>query len=117
MTPSSWTFARRVAAAAAVLTVIAVAIALLVLAATSGVPEGWWPHTGRAFAAGRHATDPDPCDLIAGPGKAYCERRASAAPGEGPDIAGAALRLVPAGAGVAVLMVWRRRGATEQGRR
>jgi hypothetical protein len=120
MTPSPSTGYRRVVAAAAVLAVIAIAIALLVLAATSGVPKGWWPRTGRAFAADMHTAGQDPCDLITGPGKAYCERSASThalhADRE-PDTIGAALRLVPAGAGVAALLVWRRRGASGQGRR
>ncbi|MFG2794796.1 hypothetical protein [Streptomyces sp. NPDC048419] len=120
MTPSSSGRARRLVAAASVLAVIALAVALLVLAAKSGLPKAWWPHTGRAFASDARAADQDPCDLITGPGKAYCERSASTNAqhtDREPDTVGAALRLVPAGAGVAALLVWRRHGASEQGRR
>ncbi|MFI6662288.1 hypothetical protein ACIBL8_43030 [Streptomyces sp. NPDC050523] len=119
MTPSPSARSRRFVAAAAVLAVIAVAIALLVLAATSGVPKGWWPHTGRAFAADTHTAGQDPCDLITGPGTAYCKRSTSPnalhADRE-PGTVDAALRLVPAGAGVAALRVWPRT-ATWRGRR
>jgi len=118
MTPFSWDRSRRLAAAAAVLTVIASCVGLLVLlvlAAKSGVPKVWWPHTGQAFATDTSAANQDPCDLIAGPGKAYCERNQHGSqPAAHPDLAGAAFRLAPAGAGVAALVVWRRRHATAQ---
>ncbi|TVZ84770.1 hypothetical protein [Streptomyces sp. BK340] len=115
MTTSSWDRTRRVAAAASALTVIAVLAAAVVLALGVGVPQAWWPHTGRAFAA--DAAHRDPCALIVGPAKAYCERgAATTASASQQDVAGGAWRLVPAGAGVGALVVWRLRSTT-QGRR
>ncbi|MFD7283498.1 hypothetical protein ACFV80_42550 [Streptomyces sp. NPDC059862] len=106
---------RRLAAAASALTVIAVAAGVLVMAVGVGVPEAWWPHTGQAFATGARPADQDPCDLIVGPAKDYCER-GTAASAEHHDAAGATWRLVPAGAGLAALVVWRRRSTAGQGR-
>jgi hypothetical protein len=121
MTSSSWDRSRRIAAAASVLMVIALAVGVLVLAVGVGVPQAWWPHTGQAFAADARPADQDPCALIVGPAKAYCERgtttTATASASEQPDVAGAAWRLVPAGAGLAALVVWRRRSAAGQRRR
>ena len=115
MTTSSWDRSRRVAAAASVLTVITVVVASVVLALGVGVPEAWWPHIGRAFAA--DAAHRDPCALIVGPAKAYCERgAASSAAGGQQDVAGAAWRLGTAGAGVGALLVWRLRSAAGQRR-
>ncbi|MFC9916370.1 hypothetical protein [Streptomyces sp. NPDC127197] len=117
MTSSSWDRSRRVTAAASVLTVIAVAAGVLVLALGVGVPQAWWPHTGQAFATDTRPADHDPCDLIVGPARAYCERGTTdSASAEQPDVAGAAWRLVPAGAGLAALVVWRRRSGAGQGR-
>ncbi|RPF30276.1 hypothetical protein [Streptomyces sp. TLI_185] len=111
-----WDRSRRVAAAVSVLTVMAVVIAAVVLALGVGVPRGWWPHTGQAFAA--DAAHRDPCALIVGPAKAYCERGAAAKASAGqPDVAGGAWQLVPAGAGVGALVVWRLRSAAGQRRR
>ncbi|MEU6284922.1 hypothetical protein [Streptomyces sp. NPDC047028] len=112
MTTSSRDRSKRVAAALSVLTVIAVVVAAVVLVLGVGVPQGWWPHTGQAFAA--DAGHRGPCALIVGPAKAYCERGAAAGH---QDVAGGAWRLVPAGAGVGALVVWRLRGAAGQGRR
>ncbi|KAB1141143.1 hypothetical protein F7R91_33595 [Streptomyces luteolifulvus] len=115
MTTLSWDRSRRVAAAVSVLTVIAVVAAAVVLALGVGVPQGWWPHTGQAFAAEAHR---DPCALIVGPPKAYCERGAAAHASAGhQDMADGAWKLVPAGAGVGALVVWRLRGAAGQRRR
>ncbi|MGW3134995.1 hypothetical protein [Streptomyces sp. NPDC001139] len=116
MTTLSWDRSRRVAAAVSVLTVIAVVVAAVVLALGVGVPEAWWPHTGQAFAAdGAHR---DPCALIVGPAKAYCERGAASKPSAGQqDVAGTAWRLGTAGAGVGALAVWRLRSAAGQRRR
>lgn len=111
MTTLSWDRSKRVAAAVSVLTVIAA----VVLALGVSVPQGWWPHTGQAFAS--DAAHRDPCALIVGPAKAYCERGAAANTSAGhPDVAGGAWRLVPAGAGVGALVVWRLRGAAGQRR-
>ncbi|MEV6840786.1 hypothetical protein AB0N17_40995 [Streptomyces sp. NPDC051133] len=116
MTTLSWDRSRRVAAVVSVLTVIAVVVAAVVLVLGVGVPQGWWPHTGQAFAA--DAAHRDPCALIVGPAKAYCERGAEANASAGhQDVAGGAWRLVPAGAGVGALVVWRLRGAAGQRRR
>ncbi|WP_331765344.1 hypothetical protein OG747_52820 (plasmid) [Streptomyces sp. NBC_01384] len=111
MTTSSWDRSRRIAAAASVLTVIAVVAATVILALGVGVPDAWWPHTGQAFAADTRTTHHDPCTYIVGPAKAYCERGAKTTPAGQQDVAGAAWRLVPAGAGVAALVVWRLRYA------
>ncbi|MFE9769764.1 hypothetical protein ACFYPC_35470 [Streptomyces sp. NPDC005808] len=120
MTSSSWDRSRRLAAAASVLTVIAVVLGVLVLTVGANVPEGWWPHAGQTFAAEARPTDRDPCALIVGPAKDYCERgttTTASAPAEHPGIAGAAWRLVPACAGLAALVVWRRRSVAGQRRR
>ncbi|MEU8868699.1 hypothetical protein [Streptomyces umbrinus] len=119
MTSASWDRSRRLAAALSVFTVIAVVLGMLVLAVGAGVPEAWWPHTGQASAADTRPADQDPCALIVGPAKDYCERgTTTAASAEHPGIAGAAWQLVPAGAGVGALVVWRLRSAAAgQGRR
>jgi hypothetical protein len=119
MISSSWDRSRRIRAAASVLAVIAVAVGVLVLAVGMSVPETWWPHTGQAFAADTRPAHEDPCDLIVGPAKAYCERGTvhSASADHHADAAGAAWRLAPAGAGLAALVMWRRRSAAGQRRR
>jgi hypothetical protein len=118
MTSSTWDRSRRVAAAAGVLAVIAVVVGVLVLAVGVRVPAAWWPRTGQAFATDARPADEDPCALIAGPAKNHCQRGATAtASAEQPGVAGAAWRLVPAGAGAAALVMWRRRSAAGQRRR
>ncbi|MGW2291235.1 hypothetical protein [Streptomyces phaeochromogenes] len=119
MTSASWDRSRRLTAATSVLTVIGLAIGVLAMTVGAGVPEAWWPLTGQAFANDARPAGQDPCDLIVGPAKAYCERGTTTAASAGhPGIAGAAWQLVPAGAGVAALVVWRRRSAAAgQGRR
>ncbi|MFE9454894.1 hypothetical protein [Streptomyces sp. NPDC006739] len=114
MTTSSWDRSRRVAAAVSVLIVIAV-VAVVVLVLGAAVPQGWWPHTGQAFAA--DAAYQDPCALVVGPAKAYCERDATRSASGQHDVAGGAWRLVPALAGVGALMVWRLRCSAGQRRR
>ncbi|QEU83402.1 hypothetical protein [Streptomyces viridosporus] len=111
---------RRIAATASVLTVIVVAVGVLVLVLSVSLPEAWWPRTGQAFAAeDRPAPRQDPCEAIMGPGKAYCERgftvSVSASAGRH-DVAGAVSRLVPAGVGLASLVLWRGRTAGRRGR-
>ncbi|MFJ6636755.1 hypothetical protein ACIQMR_36145 [Streptomyces sp. NPDC091376] len=118
MTTSSWDRTRRIAAAACVLTVIAGTVGMLVLAAGSSVPAAWWPHTGQAFTADARPAHQDPCDLIAGPAKEYCERGTpETTSAEHQGTAGAAWTLVPAGAGTAALLVWRLRRTSGQRRR
>ncbi|MEV5850405.1 hypothetical protein AB0M32_51485 [Streptomyces sp. NPDC051985] len=114
MTTSSWDRSRRFAAAS-VLTVITVVVAAVVLALGAGVPDAWWPHTGQAFAA--DAAHQDSCALIAGPAKTSCERGATRSATGQQDAAGGAWRLLPAGAGVGALVVWRLRSAAGQRRR
>ena len=118
MISSSWDRARRISAAASVLMVIAVAVGVLILILGMSVPGTWWPHTGQAFAADARTAHSDPCALIVGPAEAYCERGTThAASAEHLRGAPTAWRLVPAGAGVAALVLWRRRSATGQRRR
>ncbi|MFI9040917.1 hypothetical protein [Streptomyces sp. NPDC053726] len=110
---------RRLACAASVLTVVTVAVGVLILALEAGLPEGWWPRTGQAFAidsTGRHG---DSCAWIVGPAEAYCERGSDTT-----DIASTqesgdaeAWKLVPASAAVGALVVWRRGTSTGRGRR
>ncbi|WP_405576198.1 hypothetical protein [Streptomyces sp. NBC_01092] len=108
---------RRIAAAC-VLAVAAVVVGVLALTVGVGVPHAWWPDTGRAFAADTRPTNDNPCAPIAGPAKDYCERGTrTTASVEKPGGAGAAWRLVPAGAGVAALVVWRRRSSAGRRRR
>ena len=120
MTSSSWDRSRHVTAATSILIVIAVAVGVLVLALGTSMPEPWWPHTGQAFATNAHSGHQDPCDRIVGPAKEYCERgtknSVSASTGHR-SAAGAAWRLVTAGAGLTVLIVWRHRSAPGQRRR
>ncbi|MFF7987116.1 hypothetical protein ACFZDK_49950 [Streptomyces sp. NPDC007901] len=116
MTTASWDRSRRIAAAATIITLIIVAVGAVVLGVI--LPDAWWPHTGQAFAAGAGGTDHDPCDLVVGPAKAYCERgTATEAAADRHGVSGAAWRLVPVCAGVAALMVWRLRPAFRQRRR
>ncbi|MFD5425508.1 hypothetical protein [Streptomyces sp. NPDC127084] len=114
MTTLSWDRSKRVAAAS-VLAVIAVVAGAVMLAVGVGVRDGWWPHTGEAFAA--DTAHRDPCDLLVGRAMAYCERGAPSSASGRHDVAGGAWRLLSAGAGVAALVVWRLRGAAGQRRR
>jgi hypothetical protein len=118
MISSSWDRARRLRAAASILAVMAVAVGVLVLSVGMSLPEGWWPRTGHAFAASSPSAHEDPCGLIVGPAKAYCEPgTTNSASAEHHDATEAAWRLVPAGAGLAALAMWRRRSAAGQRRR
>jgi len=115
---SSWDRSRRIRTAAAVLTVIAVTVGVLVLALGVGVPAAWWPHTGQAFAASSPPAHDDPCHLILGEAKKYCERGTThAVRAEHPGGAPTAWRLVPVGAGLGAVIVWRLRSAAGQRRR
>ncbi|MEU9286424.1 hypothetical protein AB0D57_17310 [Streptomyces sp. NPDC048275] len=125
MTASSFSSSRcrRIAAVASALIVIALPAALLALVVGAGVPESWWPRTGQAFAADSHSGSArqDPCDLVVGPAKEYCERgtssTASSADEAPRDGASAAWMVIPSAAGLAAVVVWRRRGAAGHGRR
>lgn len=118
MSSSSVDRPRRVAAAASLLTVIAVCVGVLVLALGVGVPEAWWPQTGQAFATDPRPAHEDPCALILGSAKAYCERAATTfASAEPHGVAQEAWRLVSAGAGLAALVMWRSRSTAGQRRR
>ncbi|MFG2681200.1 hypothetical protein [Streptomyces sp. NPDC048392] len=131
MTTSSFSSSRprRIARAAGTLIVIALPAVLLALVVGAGVPESWWPQTGQAFAADQPhtaAARKDPCDLIVGPAKEYCERgnhsatttTSSASAGEAThEGARAAWMVIPPVAGLAAVVVWRRQGAAGHGRR
>ncbi|WP_433455552.1 hypothetical protein ACQPXS_46270 [Streptomyces sp. CA-142005] len=117
MTSFSPARSRRIAVAATILTVIAVAVAVLLLVLSMSVPEPRWPHTGRAFATDAHAPHHDPCAVIVGRAKAYCKRGATYSASTGHrSTAGAVFRLVSAGAGLAALVIWRRRKSAGQRR-
>ncbi|MFJ4748916.1 hypothetical protein [Streptomyces albogriseolus] len=109
------------AAATRVLTIVVVMVGVLALAVGAGVPETWWPHTGQAFALDAFAAGgEDPCALIVGPARDYCERDTTTTHADGtnvgrPDAAGAGWRLAAAGSGLAALLVWRRRSAAGRG--
>ncbi|MGW1728540.1 hypothetical protein ACWCQK_37360 [Streptomyces sp. NPDC002306] len=101
----------RLLAAVGALAVIAVAACVLVLALKVSLPQAWWPHTGQAFTAGAPSRDDDRCARISGPARKYCERGTVYTASAGHDGATAGLwRLVPVGAGLAALVLWRRRG-------
>ncbi|POX47730.1 hypothetical protein C3489_29060 [Streptomyces sp. Ru71] len=116
MATSSWDRSRRVAAAASVLTVIALVASAVIFALCVSVPETWWPHTGQGFAADSRAAHQDPCARIIGPAKAYCERGTTTTAGNKRDVAGGVRRLGTAGAAVAALVMWRRRAAGQRRR-
>ncbi|MGQ5654361.1 hypothetical protein ACWEOV_36355 [Streptomyces sp. NPDC004365] len=117
MVMSSWDRSRRVIAATCGLTVIAIVAVAVVLMLGVGVPQAWWPHTGHAFAADTSPADNDPCGLIVGPATAYCERDASSPALTGQQtVAGDTWQLVPVGAGVGALVVWRLRSTAGQRR-
>ena len=120
---------RRLAAVASVLTLITVAAAVLALVVGASLPESWWPRTKGAFTPEPStSTSPSwsstprshPCEVIVGPAKKYCERGVSASisspAAARQDLGDAAWRLVPAGAGLAALVIWRRRSTTTRGR-
>ncbi|WP_330358873.1 hypothetical protein [Streptomyces chartreusis] len=118
MTSSAGHRSRRLATAASAFALIAVVASVLVLAVGAGVPEPWWPHTGKAFAADAPHADREACALIVGPAKKYCERGTkTTASAEEAGAAGAAWRLGTAGAGAATLVVWRWRSSAGRRRR
>ncbi|MGW2827384.1 hypothetical protein ACWC24_41395 [Streptomyces sp. NPDC001443] len=118
MPTSSGDRSGRIATAVTILTVIAVVAGAVILALGACLPEAWWPHTGQAFATDARPAHHDPCTAIVGPAKAYCERGVTANASAGhQNVASGAWRLVPAGAGVGALVVWRLRGAAGQRRR
>ncbi|MER6186813.1 hypothetical protein [Streptomyces sp. NPDC001652] len=111
---------RRLAAVASTLTVITVAASVVALVVGANLRESWWPHTGAAFTAETSSPRQDPCEVIVGPAKKYCERGVSASisspAAARQDLGDAAWRLVPAGAGLAALVIWRRRSTTTRRR-
>ncbi|CCK24798.1 hypothetical protein BN159_0419 [Streptomyces davaonensis JCM 4913] len=113
MPSSSWDRTRLIRAAASFPTVLAVIAGVVILALGLGLPDSGWPPTGQAFTTGTHALDHEPCDLIAGPAKNHCAQASTTSTSANqPSSAGAAWRLLPAGAAVTGLVVWRYRGAT-----
>ncbi|MFF7451630.1 MULTISPECIES: hypothetical protein [unclassified Streptomyces] len=114
------TRSRRLAAVASALTVITVAAAVVALVVGASLRESWLPRTGAAFVAETSSPRQDPCEVIVGPAKKYCERGVSASVSSPAaarqDLGDAACRLVAAGAGLAALVIWRRRSTTTRGR-
>ncbi|MFI1768968.1 hypothetical protein ACH41H_44020 [Streptomyces sp. NPDC020800] len=114
-TCESWDRSRRIAAAASVLTLIALAVGVLALGSSVSVPDTWWPHTGQAFSAGSrpgHA----PRALPPGRANAHCGSTASFSATRH-SATGALWKAVPAGAGLAALGMWGRRAANGRRRR
>lgn len=113
---------------ASVLTLITVAAAVLALVVGASLPKSWWPRTKVAFTPEPStSTSPSwsstprshPCEVIVGPAKKYCERGTTTsglASGEQHDVADAAFQLLPVGAGLGALVIWRRRSSLTQGR-
>ena len=110
---------RRIAGAASVLAVIVMAAGVLVLVLSVSLPEAWWPRTGQAFAAEDRSGRHDPCGPIVGPAKEYCKRgtmtSVSAFAGRHEASGTVWWRLVPAGAGVAALVIRRGRTSVRRG--
>ncbi|MFC7308983.1 hypothetical protein ACFQVC_32850 [Streptomyces monticola] len=111
MSTRIWDRIPRVRVLAAAVTLSA-AVLFVVGLVGFGVPDVWWPQTGEAFAASLHPTSPprhdDPCDLVAGPAKDYCNTGVvpGAAPAPNFDALDAWMILPPV-AGLLLLGVWR----------
>ncbi|MFG2950507.1 hypothetical protein [Streptomyces adustus] len=126
MATSSWDHSRHITAAASLFTVFAV-IGVVVFTLGVCMPEAWWPHTGQTFAATPTPTPtPSPaaaaerqgsCARIVGPAKKYCERGTTTSASGRQGVGGGAWGLLPAGAGVGALVVWRRSSSAGQRRR
>ncbi|WP_326615155.1 hypothetical protein OG949_40425 (plasmid) [Streptomyces scopuliridis] len=121
----SHTFTRPHAVCRATVTlglILSLTAGVLAVLCGPGVPDAWWPKTGRAFSVDHAPAQPatttttsrasDACDLIVGPAKDYCQRPDAAAPtaaaGAGITRTGAVL-LVPVVLGIAVLLRRNRR--------
>ncbi|MCZ4607377.1 hypothetical protein O3S80_27160 [Streptomyces sp. Lzd4kr] len=121
MTPKLFSAgSRRIATRAGVL---AVAAAVLALVVGMGWPQSWRPGTGHVTTADARVrpAGQDPCELIVGPAKEYCERGTRSVKNSSADEAphggsGTAWMLIPPALGLTALLVWRRRPAG-QGRR
>ncbi|MGY1583908.1 hypothetical protein [Streptomyces sp. MN13] len=99
-----------------ILTTVAIAVGVLVLAFGWSLPEAWWPRTGRAFTP--HTVErADSCHREAGPAKVSCERGRSESAARSQDSDDASVwKLVPAVTALGAFVVWQRRTA-RQGRR
>ncbi|MCX4993355.1 hypothetical protein [Streptomyces sp. NBC_00568] len=118
MISASWDRARQLRTAARILAVLAAAARVPGLSVALSLPETWWPRAGQACASDTGPVHAAPCALIVGPAKAYSRRDAMNSASLAPrHTAGAAWRLVPTGAGLAVLAMGRRRSAAGQRRR
>ncbi|MFF8847970.1 hypothetical protein ACF08N_35575 [Streptomyces sp. NPDC015127] len=106
---------RRLATVASVLTIVTLAAGALTLVAGVSLPEAWWPRTGAAFAAESPAARQDPCGLIVGPAKVYCDTGTATSAADQDSRVG--WKVVPAGAVLAALVMWRHRSAAGQRRR
>ncbi|PKV82621.1 hypothetical protein BX283_0060 [Streptomyces sp. TLI_146] len=87
MTSSRWGRIRQGAAAASMsLALITIVCGVIALAATGGVPAGWWPRTGQAFDPVPQPGRKDPCTL--GVGAAFEPLGTAGAAGVGAGVAG-----------------------------
>lgn len=118
MSWSSLSRARRIAVAAGSLTTVCVAVGLLAVILSVGLPQAWWPDIGNAFAADASPQRSKPCAGVVGPAKEYCLRAATASAGNDHHRrTGLTCSLVLVAIGLAVLVVCRCRGGrVERGR-
>ncbi|MFJ8158476.1 hypothetical protein [Streptomyces sp. NPDC094468] len=118
MTASSRSRARRRASAAGILTVLGLALAagILALWAGGGIPQAWWPRTGKAFTADQGTTRHE-CALVVGPAKTYCEGSAAHPDSDRHGVTGAVWRLAAIAAGAGALTVLRLRSGDRTRRR
>ncbi|WP_405634332.1 hypothetical protein OHB53_09230 [Streptomyces sp. NBC_00056] len=130
MTTGLW--ARRRAAASCTATGIVIALliaAIICVIAEPGVPSGWWPQTGNAFAASpsdrvttpaqgaAHGKAPAPtpskgsevCDVIVGPAHDYCLRAPDPQSASGTFTRGVLWPLGVLAVGITALFVLHRR--------
>ncbi|MCW8384104.1 hypothetical protein [Streptomyces justiciae] len=120
--------ARRLAAAAGIIAMMAVLAVLLAVLITAGRPEPWSPRSNAISPTHTHtsssaapASGREECDLIAGPARSYCDHdtRTPLSPRpltpSGHDVARVVWRLLPIGSTLAALIIWHRSRARNRG--